>query len=258
MAPDESRPVLIREQRGIQMLTADQRISFDELLVDLFSSRMALADRVLDDLLPAARTSGRPLTVRAADVLQTWDRAADGDSRGAVLFVEWAREALPQGSSTPAACATPWNPSSPTSTPGGLANPAAAVAALEVAAGRVEAHFGDLDVAWGDVNRLRRNGVDLPGNGAPGDPLGVFSVIDYAPTEDGRLESVFGHTYVAAVEFTPQGPRAMMLTAYGNATQSGSTHNGDQLALLSRKEMRPAWRTRAEIEAHLEAMTVIP
>jgi acyl-homoserine-lactone acylase len=50
----------------------------------------------------------------------------------------------------------------------------------------------------------------------------------------------------------------MVLTTYGNATQSGSPHNGDQLALLSRKEMRPAWRTRAEIEAHLEAVTAIP
>ena len=134
----------------------------------------------------------------------------------------------------------------------------AAVAVLEAAAGTVETQFGDTEVAWGSVNRLRRNGIDVPGNSAPGDPLGVFSVIDYAPSDDGRMESVFGITYVSVVEFTPHGARAKALTAYRYATQSGSPHNGDQLALLARKEMRTVWRTRAEIEAHLEAVTALP
>ena len=47
-----------------------------------------------------------------------------------------------------------------------------------------------------------------------------------------------------------------MLTTYGNASQPGSPHVGDQLALFARKEMRPAWRTREEIEANLEAREV--
>ena len=38
----------------------------------------------------------------------------------------------------------------------------------------------------------------------------------------------------------------------------GSPHNGDQLKLAARKELRPVWRTRAEIEAHLESRTVLP
>jgi acyl-homoserine-lactone acylase len=219
---------------------------------------MSLADRVLGELIPAARASGRPLAVQAADVLQAWDRAADAESRGAVLFVAWAREALPKGLLTPGVFATPWDPASPASTPSGLANPEAAVAALERAADRVQAEFGATDVAWGEVYRLRRNGVDLPGNDAYGDPLGVFSVIAYAPAEDGRLGSVFGDTFVAMVEFTRSGARAMVLTTYGNATQPGSPNNGDQLDLRARKEMRPAWRARAEVEAHLRAVTRLP
>ena len=46
--------------------------------------------------------------------------------------------------------------------------------------------------------------------------------------------------------------RARANVAYGNASQPGSPHRVDQLPLASRKELRPVWRTRADIEAHLE------
>lgn len=45
--------------------------------------------------------------------------------------------------------------------------------------------------------------------------------------------------------------------SYGNASQPGSPHVGDQLELFARKELRPVWRTRAEIEAHLEERETI-
>jgi acyl-homoserine-lactone acylase len=44
----------------------------------------------------------------------------------------------------------------------------------------------------------------------------------------------------------------MSLVAYGNASRIGSPHRTDQLALFSRKEFKPVWRTRADVEAHLE------
>ena len=72
---------------------------------------------------------------------------------------------------------------------------------------------------------------------------------------DGRYASYGGDSYVAIVEFSDP-VRAKVLTSYGNATQPHSSHVGDQLELMSRKEMRIAWRTRAEIEANLESRTV--
>ena len=53
------------------------------------------------------------------------------------------------------------------------------------------------------------------------------------------------------IEFSePVRARALLTTS--NSSQPGSPHNGDQLELFSRKELRPVWRTRAEIEPHLE------
>ncbi len=65
-----------------------------------------------------------------------------------------------------------------------------------------------------------------------------------------------GDSYIAAVEFADP-VRAQALVSYGNASQPDSPHAGDQLALAAKGELRPVWRTRDEITAHLEAREVI-
>ncbi|HBY80548.1 MAG TPA: acylase, partial [Cyanobacteria bacterium UBA11148] len=47
-----------RAQRSARMLMKDPRISFEEMIANKFSSRMELADRILDDLITAARQFG--------------------------------------------------------------------------------------------------------------------------------------------------------------------------------------------------------
>ena len=246
MAP---RFMNLRSQRSVRMLMEKSKISFEEMIADKFSSRMELADRILDDLIPAARSVGGELASQAADVLEAWDRKADANSRGAVLFALWARS-MPDGNWF----ATPWNENSPLTTPDGLANPEDAVKVLETAATTVKLLYGALDVPWGEVARLRYGKADLPASGGPG-LFGIFQVIDLAPSTEGRFQQFAGDTYIAAIEFSNP-VRAKVLTTYGNATQPGSPHIGDQLPLYARNELRPVWRTRKEIEAHLESRNV--
>ena len=49
----------------------------------------------------------------------------------------------------------------------------------------------------------------------------------------------------------------MSLVAYGNASRAGSPHRTDQLPLFARKQFKPVWRTRAEVEANLERREVL-
>ena len=242
-----------RTQRSLRLLTEDEHVTFEELVAYQSSTRMELADRVLDDLLAAARRHGGATAQRAADVLDGWDRRADADSRGAVLFAAWAQAALERGGES--LFAVPWSDQAPVTTPDGLADPRSAAALLEEAAAQAEAAHGRLDVAWGEVYRLRAGMVDLPASGGPGE-FGLLRVLYFAPTEDEHPQAVFGDTYVAAVEFADP-VRARVLLTYGNASQPGSPHVGDQLALYARKELREAWRTREEIEAHLEARELL-
>jgi acyl-homoserine-lactone acylase len=244
----------LRPQRSIRMLLADSSITLDEMIGYKHETRVELADRILDDLVPAARARGGA-AARAAEVLAAWDRRADAGSRGAVLFAAFVHGLAGDGP-IERALAVPWSLERPLDTPDGLADPAAAVDALVAAAARLEASSLPLDVPWGAVNRLRRDSLDLPGNGA-GDPLGVFRNAAYAPDEDGRGRAVYGDTYVAAIEFGVP-PRAMALLSYGNWSRPGSAHRTDQLPLFAEQRLRPVWRARAEVEAHLERRETLP
>jgi acyl-homoserine-lactone acylase len=238
----------LRSQSSIRMLTSDDSITFDELIKYKHSTHVELADRVLKDLLTAARQFGSEPARQAANVLEAWDKNADTNSRGAVLFMVWANEMrLASGSGF----AVPWNEANPLATPSGLADPKRAASALEAAAAKVKTAYGALDVAWGDVARLRYGKIDEPSNGGPGF-MGIFRVVEYGPTKDGHLQAGFGDSYVAAVEFSKP-VRARVLLTYGNASQAGSPHAGDQLALFAKQTLRPVWRDRAEIQKHIES-----
>ncbi len=238
-----------RSQRSVRMLDEDDKISFDEMVAYKHSTKMELADRMLDDLISAARKYGNDLGRRAASVLEAWDRQADADSRGAVLFAFWVQQM-----DLDKTFSKPWSEKSPRTTPDGLANPKVAVATLQAVAAQIEKTYGALDVAWGDVFRLRLGDVDLPGNGGNGD-LGIFRVLDFAPVEKGQFQAVAGDSYVAAIEFSNP-VRAMVLNSYGNATQPGSPHISDQLQMFADKKLRPVWRSRSDILAHLEERKV--
>jgi acyl-homoserine-lactone acylase len=244
----------VREASGLRMLTQMKKITLDALVEDKYSTRSELAEQVLDDLIVAGQQYGSDLGRHAAEVLQKWDRKADAESRGAALFAQWKMEMDKRGDST-IPYAQPFDWKQPLRTPHGLKDPKTAAAALDTAAEKLQSIAGRLDVPWGDLYRLRRGSVDLPGNGGGQDLLGTFRIIDYSQATDGRFESDGGDSFIAAVEFGPS-VHAKVLLTYGNSSDPKSTHFGDQLTLSAKKQMRDAWLTRAEVEQHLERRTV--
>ncbi|WP_445628000.1 acylase [Nostoc sp. DSM 114167] len=234
-----------RAQSSAKMLAEDPKISFAEMIKYKHSTKMELAERILDDLIPAAQKYGDELARHAADILAAWNRNADADSRGAVLFAFWWQEMDKNQTFS-----IPWSENSPRTTPDGLKNPESAAKALQIAATKVEKAYGKLDVAWGEVFRVHSGNLDLPANGGDGD-LGIFRALNFAPANDERFQAVAGDSYVATIEFS-QPVKAMALIGYGNATQPGSPHITDQLPLFTRKQLRSVWRTRKEVLAHLE------
>jgi acyl-homoserine-lactone acylase len=244
-----------RERRGIRVLEENPWLTLDRMVELQHSTRMELADHVLDDLVAAARRSGNATAKQAADVLIAWDRQALASSTGTLLFILWAQTLQsPDYEHLSDLFSTPWDPTEPLTMPSGLADPDRAVQALTAAADQMQALFGRLDVAWGDVARLRRGVVDLPASACDGDPFGALRVLwlDYSTLETTKQIVVNGgDSYVAAVEFG-ETVRARVLLTYGNATQPDSPHFGDQLVLSANGEMRTAWLTREEIEANLE------
>ncbi len=92
--------------------------------------------------------------------------------------------------------------------------------------------------------------MDLPANGGPGDPYGLFRVTVYRPIKNNRYAAVGGDSFQAIIEFGDP-LQAMASIGYGNASQEGSPHRTDQVKFYSQKKLRPIWRSRSEIESNL-------
>ena len=111
-----------RSDRGLRMLSEDSKISFDMLLKKKLSTRSEGADRLLPDLLAAVDQYGTPRAKAAAAVLTTWDRQAEADSKGTLLFWNWSnRFGMPAAG--PAAVrnyAVPYALDKPLTTPSGI------------------------------------------------------------------------------------------------------------------------------------------
>lgn len=240
-----------RAQRGIRILsTAPEKMTFENIKAWKLSTRVETADQFVDEIVATAKAGGTARAKRAADVLAKWDREAEVTSDGTLLFYRFMTAAGPTFGQI-GGFKVPTDDARPLDTPRGFKNPARAMAMLDTVAGAVEKEYGVLNPRWGDVLRFRRGNADVPGNGAPS-PLGAIRTIGVSEFRDGKTEAVSGDTFYAVIEFSvPQ--RGEVLLNYGNWSKAGSKHIEDQLPLASRKEMRPMWRTRAEIEANLES-----
>jgi acyl-homoserine-lactone acylase len=243
-----------RSQRGIRLLSESGKITLAQLKDMKLSTRSEIADHFVDDLVVAARRHGAVKAKEAADILAKWDRQGETTSNGTLLFLRFVQAAGANFQNI-GGYAVPADPRQPLTTPRGFADPAKAAALLDREAMRIEEEYDTLQVVWGDVIRLRRGSLDLPGNGLPG-TLGAIRTINTGPFVNGKAEIQGGDTFYAVIEFSKTGPpTGEALLGYGNWSRVGSKHVDDQLALASQKKMRPIMRSRPLIEKSLESRT---
>jgi acyl-homoserine-lactone acylase len=241
----ETGSLSLRSQHSLMLLDNDARLSLDDVVRLKHTYRVLLADRIKAELIAAIRAALRPdddATAAGLDLLDRWDNTAAAGSRGAVLFAEWWR--LYSESGEP--FAEGWREDAPLSTPRGLSDPARAAERFEEAVRQTAAQHGSIDVAWGDVHRVRRGTVDEPVGGCAGG-LGCFRVINFTTDADGRRAASGGDGWVLAVEFTSP-PRAYSVLAYGQSNKESSPHHADQAALFARGEMKAVAFTKSDVE----------
>ncbi|MEM9354722.1 MAG: penicillin acylase family protein [Pseudomonadota bacterium] len=232
--------VSLRAQRSIRMLMESDKLSLDEIIESKYSTRMELADRLLNHLLAAVIESGNEMAGQASAILESWDRCADPDSCGAVLFVCWLRcmtwEQL---------FANPWNSNEPLDSPSALADPHRAVLMLEEAASIVKSTYGRLDIPWGEVCRVSHEAYDRITE-VPDEQLGIFPELWFAKSEQSRFDAIGGDGYTLVAEFSKP-VQAKALLIYGNASQPHLSQERGQFDLYRRKQLRPVLLSSQEI-----------
>ncbi len=265
--PHFSQPILrLRSQHALDMIANNKKFSLEDVVKLKYSQRMLLAERVKADLISAIQKTNPTGEIAAAlKQMETWDNTVNRESKGGVLFEIWWEHyvELANGGKrvrgTAASVNFPaiadslfaevWSAAKPASTPKGLASASRAVEAFKLAIETSKKRYGGWDLAWGDVNRARIAGKDIPISGATGE-LGTFSVLWFVPHKTDKLkrETRGGDGWVIAVEFGKTKPRAYSVLTYGESNKDGSPYFADQLELYANKQMKLVAFTETDIK----------
>ncbi len=254
---------MLRTRSGFQQIeeavAQHKRFQLSDMQAFAFANRIYAAELILPEFIPACFGANDASLTPACTVLAAWDRRANVDSRGAVLFREFWNSA----STLPNLWQVPLDIADPVNTPRGL-NPAATgamLAALKLALQKLDVVNVPIDGRLGDYQSETRNGVRIPMHGAIGDIDGSYNSIhmDSELTAGGYLNVKWGTSYVQAVTFDENGPVAQAMLLYGQSVDPKSPYYADQLSLYSQKQwpILPFSVQQIKADQHYSVLTLV-
>jgi acyl-homoserine-lactone acylase len=267
----------------------DGKFTLDELAAAALSNRSLSAELARGELVkrcqatPSVTLDGQAVDLRqACGILAAWDGRYEVNSVGAVLWREFITQYGPaEFQKDGALFHRGFDPADPVGTPHTLApdKPGEPQSLLKLArAAQLLAQAGIApDTPLGKAQYSDRNGGRIPIHGGEGAYEGIANFANYAPngttlepapayervkgsrflTKDGYPINR-GSSFVMALEYTAQGPRAQAFLTYSQSGDPASPLYYDQTELFSAKKWRRILYTEAEIKAdpNLKTRTV--
>jgi acyl-homoserine-lactone acylase len=219
----------------------DLALSTQVYNADLWQARLVAAAKKLDDG-PAAKLF---------ELIVRWNRRADADSAGAVAYRYWFDELGAKAALAARAGQTP---------PAEVSDEAL-VAALETGSAKLLKHWGKLDVKYGDVYRVGRQGGKetwpVAGGTVPG--LATPRAISFQLQKDGKTwVGKGGQTSVQLVQLTSP-PKSWTLLPLGESDDPASPHFDDMAQkLFSPGQLKSTYfLQRDALEKVAESRTVL-
>jgi acyl-homoserine-lactone acylase len=230
-----------------RVLTSLSSATFENFAARVWDTRLSEVDVMLPALLteweamPAA--PDKHALAGAIDRLRNWDRTADAASVETTWFVlSNERRILAQRARAQ------------------QAHPR--VEGLRDALRLLQEEWNTTEVPWGRLNRHQRPlpgatvAIDtarasLPVGGASGGLGSVFSYESAPFGSPGPRIGRGGNSFVKVISFGPA-VRAASILNYGQSGDPASSHFFDQALLYVRREFKPAWFTRADVEENAE------
>ena len=262
---------------------ADGKFSLDELAAAAVSNRSLSAELLREAVAERAKAAGSveiggqtvDLT-RAAQVLAAWDGKYNTESVGAVLWREFITLYAPTDTQKAGNLfATDFDPKQPVTTPTqlgvsdtALVNLGKAVLVLQSAGVALDTPLGKVQYASAKPGRIPIHGGDgvfegltnVVGFGTNRTTLEPFSspakvTGSRALTKDGYPVNQ-GSSFMMALEYTSQGPRAKAILTYSQSGDTGSPQLTDQTELFGAKQWRAVRFTEKDIKSDPSLVTL--
>lgn len=225
-----------RGLRAQALFGNDDRISGDEFLRYKMDKTYAQNSRLMlfiQELVSHKDIVGNAEFDAAVSLLSNWDGTATKDNRSAGLAIRTGQIAK----------GIQLNDEDPENT-----NP---VEALRQAISEYQQGFGRIDPTWGQINRLKRDKLDLPLEGGPDTLRAIYSTHN---PKDGSLTAEAGDSYILYADWDQSGNVTIQtIHQFGSATQdTESPHYADQARLFAEEKFRTPPMT---LEAALKQAT---
>ncbi len=258
----------------------DGKFTLDEFAAAVLSNRSLSAELARGELVKRCQAKssvtldGQAVDLRpACRILELWDGRYEVNSVGAVIWREFITQYEPAELQKDGALFQhAFNPADPVGTPHTLApdKPDEPQSSLKLA--RAVRLLGQAGIAHdsplGKVQYSDRNGGRIPIHGGDGTYDGIANFVNYARngttlepgpvyermkgsrllTKDGYPINR-GSSFVMALEYTAQGPRAQAFLTYSQSGDPASPLYYDQTELFSAKKWRRILFTEQEIKA---------
>ncbi len=242
----DGEPLGLRGRYALHRLQGAEKLTAQRLRELVTDNDVYLADLVLPDVLRWCGQADADVKGVCAR-LQAWDGKAGLDSGVGLLHLQALAEAM---AAQPASWRVPFDPADPVNTPRGLAiEQADTRAALHEAALASQANLAQLGIdeqaTWGQVQR------SALGTSIPGGPqeLGIYNAMQSVPHGPGKRLVVSGSSYLQAVSFTDQGPKAQGVLAFSLSSEAASPHADDQTQAFAQGQWHDLSFTEAQIAA---------
>ena len=230
-----------RALRLNDLMSADQSITWDEfkaIKFDMtFSAESDMADWV-DRISNMTFTNAH--AQQAQQVLASWDRSTDPSNSGAALAI-LTLHFLNEDDTSKVNVSRLGDYSE-------VSQEALAAAFTNAVQVIVDNHNANFNVAWAQVNRVRRGHVDMGIGGSPDVAHAVYGRLG----SDGRFVGSGGDSFVQLVRWDANGNvHSESIHQFGSATlDETSPHYADQVPLFVNRQLKPVWFTEADVRAN--------
>ncbi len=248
-----------RTDHMLQLLEGTGKFSARSLNVAAYDRANPGFDRLLPGLLAAfdGLPERDPRRVTLSDpiaMLRAWDRRWSADSEALSQAVHWSEamwdEALGKD--------RPTNDEEVGYARMIAFTPEQKLAMLDRAIAKLRTLYGKWQIPWGAINRFQRNdgaivqtfedhkpSLAIPFPSARWGTLASFGASTYPGTS--KRYGTNGNSFIAVIEFTPQGPHAFAVTAGGVNGDPTSAHFLDQAQDYAAGQLNPVPFTEAEV-----------
>ncbi len=242
---DNSRGRRVRELLGARgKLTLDDAL---QIAVDTYVDRIDRWQQALGSALAAHADRFSSLKPAVA-LLQEWDGYVSADSRAAPLFRLWRRACRERDSGVPA---LQIEQAAELTSAGQIA----LLEALDRAVHDIKALRDRIDVAWGELHRIKRGDDSWPVAGLRADGVSTLRSVRFtAPDANGVSYASGGQLCTTIVVLKENHVVSYSLTPFGQSGDPQSAHYADQAEkLFSPGRLKPTWYQKSELLKNLES-----